>query len=123
MIAGITGPIWIGLNDLTLQHSFDWTDGSEVDYTFWNAGEPNNYGDKGEDCVEMYGNVSRWPTCGRREQTTGAQFYQILKKNVNILEFHDHIIWYHHEKCIQKSTNMPSIGLLIREIDVNKFKI
>ena len=34
-------------------------------------------------------------------------------KNVNILEFGDYIIWNHHEKCIQISTNMPSIGLEI----------
>ena len=54
--------------------------------------------------------------CGRREQTTATKFHKILK-NVNILELHDHI-WSHHEKCIQKSINMPSIGLLIREIDV-----
>ena len=27
--------------------------------------------------------------------------------NVNILELNDHI-WNHHEKCIQKSINMPS---------------
>ena len=38
-----------------------------------------------------------------------------LVKNVKILEFHDHI-WNHHEKCIQQSTNMPSIGLVIPEI-------
>ena len=33
-------------------------------------------------------------------------------KNVNIVEFHYHI-WNHHEKCIQISTNMPSIGIVI----------
>ena len=33
------------------------------------------------------------------------------------MEFGDYI-WNHHEKCIQKSTNMPGIGSLIREIDV-----
>ena len=33
------------------------------------------------------------------------------------------IIWNHHEKYIQKSTNMPGIGSLIREIDVNKSEI
>ena len=32
------------------------------------------------------------------------------------MEFHDHT-WNHHEKYIQKSTNMPGIGSLIREID------
>ena len=36
-------------------------------------------------------------------------------KNVKIVEFHYHI-WNHHEKCIQISTNMPSIGLVIPEI-------
>ena len=39
-------------------------------------------------------------------------------KNVRVLEFHDHI-WNHHEICIQISTNMPGIGSLNCEIDVN----
>ena len=38
-------------------------------------------------------------------------------KNVEIVEFHDHI-WNHNEKCIQMSTNMPGIGSLIRELAV-----
>ena len=29
------------------------------------------------------------------------------------------IFWNHQEKCNQTSTNMPGIGSLIREIDVN----
>ena len=36
-------------------------------------------------------------------------------KNVNIVEFHDHI-WNHRGKCMQISTNMPGIGLVIPEI-------
>ena len=36
-------------------------------------------------------------------------------KNVKIVEFHDYI-WNHHKKCIQISTNMPSIGFVIPEI-------
>ena len=40
-----------------------------------------------------------------------VQNYTKCSKNVNILEFHDHI-WNRHEKCIQISTNMPSIGLV-----------
>ena len=40
-----------------------------------------------------------------------------LVKNVTIVEFHDHI-WNQHEKCSQRSTNMPGIGSLIREIAV-----
>ena len=31
------------------------------------------------------------------------------------MEFHDHI-WYHHEKCIQISTNMPGIRFIVFEI-------
>ena len=36
-------------------------------------------------------------------------------KNVKIVEFDDYI-WNHNEKCIQISTNMPGIGLVIPEI-------
>ena len=39
-------------------------------------------------------------------------------KNVNILEF-GYYIWNLYEKCIQKSPNMPGIGSLICETDVN----
>ena len=38
-------------------------------------------------------------------------------KNVNILKFGDDI-QNHREKCIEISTNMPGIGSLIRELDV-----
>ena len=41
-----------------------------------------------------------------------------LVKNVKIVEFRDHI-WNHNEKCIQMSTNMPGIGSLICEKDIN----
>ena len=38
-------------------------------------------------------------------------------RNIEIVKSHDHI-WNHNEKCIQISTNMPGIGSLIREIDI-----
>ena len=44
-------------------------------------------------------------------QTTGQKITNFVK-NVKIVEFHDHI-WNQYEKCIQISTNMPSIGLVI----------
>ena len=37
-----------------------------------------------------------------------------ILKNVKIVEFHEYIL-NHREKFVQKSTNMPGIGLLIRE--------
>ena len=39
----------------------------------------------------------------------------MVKKSRHFLQFRCHI-WIHHEKYIQISTNMPGIGLVIREI-------
>ena len=50
----------------------------------------------------------------RRVQTTGQNCTKIVK-NINILIFRSHI-WIRHEKCIQTSTNMPSIGSVNPEI-------
>ena len=50
----------------------------------------------------------------RRQVQNGT----IVLKNVNIMKSPDHI-WNHHEKCFQISTNIPDIGSLIDEIDVN----
>ena len=40
--------------------------------------------------------------------------FTTVLKNVNILEFGD-FNWNHHEKCIQISTNMPGIGLILEK--------
>ena len=48
----------------------------------------------------------------RRQEQNVTKF----AKNVEIVEFDDHI-WNRHEKCIQISTNMPGICLQICEID------
>ena len=52
----------------------------------------------------------------RSDQTTAPNVHKYFR-NINSLEFHEHN-WNHHDKCIQKSTNMPGIGSLIREIEV-----
>ena len=47
----------------------------------------------------------------------GVSRRQLKIKNVEIVEFHDHI-WNRHEKRSQISTNTPGIGSLIREIAI-----
>ena len=46
---------------------------------------------------------------------TSPQIF-LKRKKIKFVNFH-YQIWIHHEKCIQISTNMPSIGLVIPEIN------
>jgi C-type mannose receptor len=50
---------WIGLNQLTLNAGFVWSDGSPVNFINWEAGEPNG-AHGSENCVEMFGGNSTW---------------------------------------------------------------
>ena len=61
-------------------------------------------------------------THDRREQTTGPKFHKMFK-NFKIIENH-YYLWNHRGKCIQTSTNMPSIGLVICEIviEINQIR-
>lgn len=45
-------PLWIGLNDVTTEGTFEWVSGEAVTYKAWNPGEPNN-ANGGEDYAEM----------------------------------------------------------------------
>jgi len=49
---------WIGLSDEAEEGTFVWGDGSTLDYSGFNMGEPNDYG-AGEDCVQIRTN-SGW---------------------------------------------------------------
>lgn len=55
----ITQNTWIGLSDMNETRTFTWEDCSDVTYTNWSEGEPNNFKfgfegfGKSEDCVEM----------------------------------------------------------------------
>jgi hypothetical protein len=50
--------VWIGLADAANEGEFVWADGSPLDYTQWEPGEPNNRDD--EDYVGMYANNGNW---------------------------------------------------------------
>ena len=43
--------MWIGLNDIQKEGTFQWSDQAPIDFIYWNDGEPNN--NRGEDCVEL----------------------------------------------------------------------
>ncbi|CAG5125361.1 unnamed protein product, partial [Candidula unifasciata] len=75
-----TGSAWIGLQD-PLENTFTWEDGTPVQYTNWNPGEPNNLDNA--DCVLMSASNGKWTvvTCDRV-----VQMY-ICKKNKYILPF------------------------------------
>ena len=52
---------------------------------------------------------------GQASADDRSKSLQIWRKKCQIVEFH-YSIRNHHEKCIQMSTNMPSIGSAIPEI-------
>lgn len=45
---------WIGLNDVAVEGTFAWSDGSVADYAHWSPGEPNDWGAVGEDHVQLW---------------------------------------------------------------------
>ena len=44
---------WLGLNDISTEGSFIWTDRGAGNFTAWAKNQPNNFGD--EDCVHALG--------------------------------------------------------------------
>ena len=44
---------WIGLNDNAKEGTFEWTDGSALDYKNFRRGEPDNLGGP-ENCVDLF---------------------------------------------------------------------
>eukprot|EP00794_Sanderia_malayensis_P013752 gene13752-15190_t len=50
--------IWIGLNDLKVERRFEWSDGSQVMFTYWYPREPSH--GRNENCVHYYGKSLQW---------------------------------------------------------------
>ncbi|XP_071511496.1 C-type lectin domain family 19 member A-like [Diadema antillarum] len=49
---------WIGLNDVSNENNFAYSDGTAYDYQHWAPGEPNN--DDNEDCIHLWKNTKEW---------------------------------------------------------------
>ncbi len=52
------GDFWVGFNDEVQEGKFVWSDGTPTDFTLWNGGEPNDFGN-GEDCTQAY-SLGNW---------------------------------------------------------------
>ncbi|KAK1886708.1 C-type lectin domain family 4 member F, partial [Dissostichus eleginoides] len=53
---------WIGLTDRDTEGEWKWVDGTQLTTRFWHSGEPNNYKNKNEDCVNInhFDNQNSW---------------------------------------------------------------
>ena len=52
------GSTWIGGNDIDEEGTWKWTDGSPFDFTFWDRGQPDNWGGN-EHCMH-HGFFGHW---------------------------------------------------------------
>uniref|UniRef100_A0A3Q2E260 C-type lectin domain-containing protein n=1 Tax=Cyprinodon variegatus TaxID=28743 RepID=A0A3Q2E260_CYPVA len=63
-------PFWIGLIYAAREKEWKWIDGTLLNTSFWNPGEPNNYRSNDEDCVEtlFFDSVNGWndKNCGHQ---------------------------------------------------------
>jgi hypothetical protein len=63
-LSEFAGSSWlIGLNDRDVEDEWVWSDGSEMRWSRWNDGEPNDWG-SGEDCVELRPQQDNWNDIG-----------------------------------------------------------
>ncbi|XP_053551037.1 C-type lectin domain family 19 member A [Bombina bombina] len=56
-VPGIPTDIWIGLSDRRQEGEFEWTDGTQNDYSYWDGNQPDdrtNATSEDEDCVQIW---------------------------------------------------------------------
>ena len=65
---------WFGLNDISREGTFVWSDGSTSTYTNWKSGEPNNAGGN-EDCAQ----INRYTDGTWNDEPCSSAFYFICE--------------------------------------------
>ncbi|KAI8507062.1 hypothetical protein Bbelb_155010 [Branchiostoma belcheri] len=69
---------WIGLNDLTVENSWTWSDGTSVSdgvFTNWAPGEPNNGAGNGQDCGKLW---------EKEDKTVGQVYFNSYQRRGSI---------------------------------------
>ncbi|XP_047200502.1 macrophage mannose receptor 1 [Hippoglossus stenolepis] len=54
LTAHMPAEAWVGLNDISVENQFVYTDGTPTDFLLWGANQPDN-GEDSEDCVHLRG--------------------------------------------------------------------
>merc|ERR1719397_1442150 len=63
ILCGSESSCWIGFNDVAVESEWEWSDGSNVEFTNWEKNEPNNQGNH-EDYAAIEGETSQWNDYG-----------------------------------------------------------
>ena len=75
-----TNEFWIGFTNRANEGSFEWVDGSDVTYTNWIEGQPDDFGSN-QDCgMALLTRGSRWDDANCRSSSTSGY---ICRKDVN----------------------------------------
>ncbi|KAM9856962.1 C-type lectin domain family 4 member M-like [Aulostomus maculatus] len=70
--------MWIGLYDKNRKGTWTWVDGTPLNTSYWGPGEPNNYKQTGEYCVEVWRNEMVW-----NDRKCEDQNYCICEKDLS----------------------------------------
>ena len=77
-----TNKFWIGFTDRAKEGSFEWVDGSDVTYTNWIEGQPDDFRSN-QDCgMALLTRGSRWDDANCRSSRTSGY---ICRKDINWL--------------------------------------
>nr|AAZ50391.1 snEchinoidin [Mesocentrotus nudus] len=60
---------WFGLHDTATEGTFEWTDGTPVDFTHWEPGQPDN-----EDYTRYHPDLSENENCGVMRSLSGNEW-------------------------------------------------